>query len=240
MTKALFAGSLVLAALSAQAQTHLDTSGNYGAWQGYASYGAVTCAAPADIAGMGCFSFADQMFLYQSVNGLPTVTIHITGQEGGYSCGRGCSGVNLTDFNKAPKLTIAKPQVDSSGNLVYVPGYCGSTACQVQLWSDTVPPTPAVDAHGQPITFTATKTNVNVNGKIYTITTGWTMNQVMLPTVDANGNQIYYNLEFSGESCSGRTCNIANATRLFVTTTVVYPAPPPPPPPPPGEGGDDS
>jgi hypothetical protein len=232
MKKALLAGSLVLAALSAQAQTHLDTSGNYGAWTGYASFGPVRCAAPTDLPGMGCFSFADQIYLYQSVYGFPTVTIHITGQEGGYSCGRGCSGVNLTDFNVVPKLMIVKPQVDASGNQVYVSGYCGSSPCQVPLWSDTVPPTPAVDAHGHPITFTATKTNVNVNGAIRLVTTGWTMNQVVLPTADVSGKQIHYNLDFGGESCSGRSCQIANGTRLFVTTTVVYPAPPPPPPPP--------
>src|ERR1700690_2440475 len=114
------------------------------------------------------------MDLYQSVNGFPTVTIHITGQEGGYSCGRGCSGVNLTDFNRAPKLMIVKPQFDSTSNPVYVSGYCGSSPCQVHLWSDTAPPTPAVDAHGQPITFTATKTSVNVNGTIHNLTSGWT------------------------------------------------------------------
>jgi hypothetical protein len=85
MMKMLFAGSLALAALSAHAQTHLDTSGNFGAWQGYASYGPATCAASTDVPGMGCFSFADQMYLYQYVSGFPTVTIHITGQEGGYS-----------------------------------------------------------------------------------------------------------------------------------------------------------
>jgi hypothetical protein len=92
MKKLLIAGSLMLAALAAQARTHLDTSGNYGAWQGYASDGPVKCPASTDQPGIGCFSFADQMYLPQSVNGFPTVTIHITGQEGGYSCGRDAAG----------------------------------------------------------------------------------------------------------------------------------------------------
>jgi hypothetical protein len=227
MKKALFAGSLALAALAAQAQTHLDTSGNNGIWQGYASYGPVTCAGSTDVRGMGCFSFADQMFLYQSVYGSPTVTIHITGQDGSYSCGRGCSGVNLTDFNTAPTLTVVTPQFDSSGNPVYVSGYCGTVPCQVHLWSDTVPPTPAVDANGQLISFNPNKTTVIVNGTSQVVLSGWTMSQVVLPLADANGNQIYYNVNFAGESCSGRTCQVANGTRLFVTTTVVYPAPPP-------------
>lgn len=204
--KRVIAALMFLVSAVAGAQTQVSTAGNFGNLQEYASSGEVSCTVTVP-AGTGCFAFVDQMNLPVYSYGPPTLIVHVLGQNGGYSCGRACSGVNTTTFPSAPTLWTAQPAVDSSGHPVMIQGYCALSPCTLQEWNDVAP---ATDVNGAPITFVKSGS-------------GWQLNATTLPA----GN---YTLHFAGTSCAGRYCQLPDATRVYVSTTVTYPTPPPPPP----------
>jgi hypothetical protein len=254
----------------------LFTGGNFGnetvTSVGAGGPGTTTCPSgvpngqPYGTPNFGCFGFLEQWDdLYVSQYGpFWSVSAQIYGTNGGYSCGRGCSGVDYTILPVAPVLVYATPTNTPE------PGYCGAQKCSPNQWN--IAGSPVTDEFGQPVVFSPV-------GPLYTLTCSvtppqtypycsynppapgatvvsqisgyheWAMNaKISTCVLDSTGQAcaldsfgkptlLYYAVDFEGAGATGRGGQIQGSRYLFVRA--VQSAPPAPQPPPCTNCNDD-